>query len=566
MEFRLASAAFIIVFATYLFLGGMGVTDRGNPYPRDAAYNLLARGLISGHLYLDKEVPAVLSRLADPYDPAVNRTARLDPRYHLHDFSYFRGRLYLYFGVAPALLVFIPWHLLTGGWLPHWAAVVFLCSAGVLANLSLIHAVKLRLFPGSAPWIMAVMALILGLASYAPLLVARGDMWEIPIAFSYLSVSIALRCLWEAYVSPGRPAKWIAIASAAFGAAFAARPIVLPAAAILLLPFVQREARRSALAWAAAAVPLACCGAAVGLYNAERFGDPFDFGMRYQISGHYVAKIHAFSAGYFWTNLRFYLFQGVRWSSVFPFTHVPAGRALPPNHAGTEHISGALVNAPILWSALAVPALIRLGRPDRGLVLTAISAAWVALSSLAALSFFIGACSRYQFEFVPELALLAAVGVMGLESALKGRLRVIARCAWIPALMMSSAFPVLYGIERCASDRVYSGLTSLMYGDVPAAEREFQTARLLSPRNPLLRLGSGLALVTQARSPEAQAVLEALVREFPGYAMAHFALGNVLAGEGRQDEAIEQFRTAHRLDPDDATIKAGLDSALASKR
>ena len=566
MEFRLASAAFIAVFATYLFLGGMGVTDRGNPYTRDAAYNLLARGLMSGHLYLDKEAPEVLASLSDPYDPAVNRTARLDPRYHLHDFSYYRGRLYLYFGVAPALFVFIPWHLVTGGWLPHWAAVVFLCAAGLLVNLSLVHAVKLRAFPGAPPWTMAVLTLVLGLGSYAPLLVARGDMWEIPIAFSYFAVSVALRGLWEAYESPGHSAGWIALASAAFGAAFAARPIALPGAAILLLPFLSRENRRSAPAWAAAVLPLALCCAGVGLYNAERFGNPFNFGMRYQISGHYVARIHAFSASYVWTNLRFYLLQGVKWSSVFPFTHEPASGALPPNHAGMEHISGALLNVPILWAALAVPALILLRPVGRSLALVAASAAWVGLCSLAVLSFFIGACSRYQFEFVPELALLASVGIMAIENSLNGRLRATIRCAWVPALLFSSAFTVLYGIERCASDRVYSGLTSLMHGDVQGAEREFQTARLLSPGNPLLRFGSGLALITQSRSPEAQSVLEALVRDYPDYAMAHFALGNVLAGEGRRDEAIEQFRIAHRLDPNDETIKASLDSALAGKR
>jgi hypothetical protein len=566
MEFRFASAAFIAVFATYLFLGGMGVTDRNNPYPRDAAYNLLARGLMSGHLYLDKEVPQVLTSLADPYDPAVNWIARLDPRYHLHDFSYYRGRLYLYFGVAPALFVFIPWHLVTGGWLPHWAAVVFLCAAGLLVNLSLIHAIKLRSFPSAPPWIMAVLTLVLGLGSYAPLLVARGDMWETPIAFSYFSVSIALRGLWEAFGNPGHSAKWIALASAAFGAAFAARPIALPGAAILLLPFLSRETRKSVLAWTAAAVPLALCCAGVGLYNAERFGNPFSFGMRYQISGHYVAKIHAFSASYVWTNLRFYLLQPVNWSSVFPFTHEAASGVLPPNHAGTEHIAGALLNDPILWAVLAVPAFILIRRADRSLALIAASAAWVALSSLAVLAFFLGACSRYQFEFVPEMALLASVGIMAIEGALTGRLRITARCAWIPALVISSAFPVLYGIERCASDRVYSGLASLMYGNVPGAEREFQTARLLSPGNPLLRLGSGLTLVTQARSPEARGVLEALVRDFPDYAMAHFALGNVLSGEGRRDEAIEQFRTAHRLDPGDPVIKTGLDSALARKK
>lgn len=566
MEFRLASAAFILVFATYLFLGGMGVTDRANPDTRDAPYNLLARGLLAGHLYVDREAPAILKGLKDPYDPDANRIAREDPAYRLHDFSYFRGRLYLYFGVAPALFVFIPWHLLTGGWLPHWTAVALLCSAGLLVNLSLVRAVKLRSFPGSPPWIMAVSALILGLASYAPLLAARADMWEIPIAFSYFSVSIALRCLWEAYERPGRQARWIALASAAIGAAFAARPTVLPNAVILLLPFASRETRRSAWAWAAAVVPLALCGAGVGLYNAERFGDPLDFGMHYQLASVYVARLHTFSSDYVWTNLRLYLFQGVDWSSVFPFAHEPPQPLVPRHHGGTEHISGALLNAPILWAALAVPAFIRLGRPGRGLTLISLSAAWVALSSLVLLSFFFGACSRYQFEFVPGMALLAAVGVMAMEGAPGGGTRALARCVWIPALILSSAFPVLYGIDRCTLDHNYTGIGLVQQGDLADAAREFDAARSLSPRNPLTRLGSGFMLVTQGRSLEARAAFENLVRDFPDFALGHFFLGNVLASAGRRDEAIAQYTAAHRLAPENPTIKQVLDSALAAGR
>jgi len=94
MEFRLASVAFIVVLATYLFLGGMGDTGFGNQHPRDAAYNLLARGLLQGHLSLDREAPPVLASLSDPYDPAANGAAR-DPRDRLNDLSYFHGKLYL---------------------------------------------------------------------------------------------------------------------------------------------------------------------------------------------------------------------------------------------------------------------------------------------------------------------------------------------------------------------------------------------------------------------------------------------------------------------------------------
>jgi len=569
MEFRLASAAFIAVVATYLFLGAMGDTGFGNPKPRDAAYNLLARGLLSGHLSLDREAPPVLARLSDPYDPAANGAAR-DPRDGLNDLSYFRGKLYLYFGIAPALLVFIPWHLLTGGWLPHWCAVVFLCCAGLLVNLSLVQAVRARVLPDARPWLMAVCTLVLGFGSYAPLLVARADMWEVPIAFSYLSVSVALRCLWEAYGNPGRAGRWIAAASAALGVAFAARPTVLPNAAILLLPFLSRETRRSARAWAGAALPISACGLGVALYNAERFGSPFDFGMTYQLAGVYVARLHTFSPTYIWTNLGFYLFQGVRWTSLFPFTHEPALGPLlahlPPNHGGVQQISGALLNAPILWAALAVPLFLRFRRGDRALRLIAASAAWVALSSLGLLSFFYGACSRYQFEFVPAMALLASMGILAIDAASAGRIRTWAFCALAPALVVSAAFPVLYGVDRCTNDHNISGITYLAYGDITGAARELDDAQFLSPGNPVSRLGTAMMLGLEGRRREAQAAFEALVRDFPDYATGHLSLGSLLAQEGRRDEAIRELETAHRLDPQDAAIRAALASARRGGR
>jgi len=566
MEFRLASAAFIVVFAAYLFLGGMGVTDRNNPDPRDAGYNLLARGLLSGHLYVDREVPQVLARLKDPFDPVANTVARVGPAYRLHDLSYYRGRLYLYFGVAPALFVFIPWHLLTGGWLPHWAAVVLLCSGGLLVNLLLVRSIRLSAFPDTPAWMTAVSTLILGLGSYAPLLAARADMWEIPIAFCYLSVSIALRCLWEALERPERPAKWLALASAAFGAAFAARPNVLPGAAILLFPFACAAIRGNPRAWLSAVLPLALCGAGVGLYNDLRFGSPFDFGMRYQLAGVYVARLRAFSADYVPTNLWFYLFQGVRWSPVFPYAHEPPDPVVPPGHGGTEHISGALLNSPILWAALAVPIFIRTRRPGRGVALIALSAAWAALSALILLSFFFGACSRYQFEFVPELALLASIGVMAMESARPARLRSLLRIAWVPALAFSSAFPVLYGIDRCASDHNYLGISRIVERNIPGAIHEFDTAQFLSPGNPFSRLGSAIILIGERKPADAENVLQSLVRDFPDYTMGHFALANLLKGEGRRDEAIVHFRAAHRLDPDNAIIGKAMDAAPAAAR
>ncbi len=139
------------------------------------------------------------------------------------------------------------------------------------------------MFPEASAWMTAAFALMLGLD--APVVIARADVWEVPIAFGYVALSVALRCLWEALCAPARKARWIALASAAMGVAFASRPTILPAAAILFVPLLDRDTRLSPRNWLAAVVPVSICGAGVALYNALRFGNPLEFGTSYMLSG-----------------------------------------------------------------------------------------------------------------------------------------------------------------------------------------------------------------------------------------------------------------------------------------
>jgi tetratricopeptide (TPR) repeat protein len=564
-ELRLTLSTILLVLSSYVFIGMMGVSDRENPNPRDAPYNLLARGLLAGHLYLDKEAPSALVGLADPYDPEANRPFTVNSTFHLHDLSYYRGRLYLYFGASPALLVFIPWHLLTGGWLAQWVAVVALCAAGLLVNVSILRSVRARVFPASPPWMSAVAVLVLGMASYAPVLLSRADMWEVPIAFNYAALSVALRCLWAVFCDASRAVGYLALASGMLGAAFAARPTVLPAAAVLLIPFLMREVRGRIGAWAAAVLPLGICGMAVAYYNEQRFGSPFEFGQHYQLAGQYVAKLKLFSPGYLPTNLRLFLFQGVRWDAIFPFAHEPPDTALPPDHGAVEHMSGILRNAPVLWAGMALIVYMMKRRTERSVRLLALASAWIALVSLLFIGLFFGATARYQFEFAPSLAVLAALGIMALETAQDRTFLISARCIWGAALAISCAFPMLYAIDRCVMDHEYNGIGYVGNGDFAAAQREFDVARLLSPGDPFSRLESGVILAAKGKTDEAIAVFSGIVRDRPDYVMAHYDLGHELALQGRLDEAIEHLRIAHRLQPGDARIGAALDAALVAR-
>src|SRR5262245_19110728 len=71
-------------------------------------YTLLGQGFARGHTYLPVDPSPALLALPDPYDPKANESVRNQ------DMVLYHGRYYLYFGAAPALLLFAPWRLLTG--------------------------------------------------------------------------------------------------------------------------------------------------------------------------------------------------------------------------------------------------------------------------------------------------------------------------------------------------------------------------------------------------------------------------------------------------------------------
>ena len=132
----------LVLFSDGGCRGEMGHPDSGVAI----AYNRLVDGFRSGQLNLKLEVPSGLARLADPFDPDANLPYRSAP-YELYDVSYYHGKLYLYFGITPALVLFWPWVALTGEYLPYKYAVAFFCSVGFLASVDLLRRLWRRYFP-----------------------------------------------------------------------------------------------------------------------------------------------------------------------------------------------------------------------------------------------------------------------------------------------------------------------------------------------------------------------------------------------------------------------------------
>ena len=201
----------------------------------DAYYNLLVRGFRAGQLNLKTEVPAGLAQLADPFDPIANADYLLADGHPLWDLSYYHGKLYLYFGVAPALVLFWPYAALTGHYLGHKEAAVVFCATGFLASVGLLCLVWRRYFPEVGVAVVTAGVLALGLTVFTPIILPRVEPFEIAICCGYAMAMMALLALWGSCHRPHQRGRWLAAASLVYGLAVGARPNVLFGAVILSL-------------------------------------------------------------------------------------------------------------------------------------------------------------------------------------------------------------------------------------------------------------------------------------------------------------------------------------------
>jgi tetratricopeptide (TPR) repeat protein len=558
-----------LVIGVYVVAAHSGVWESLSLNPADSYYNLLVQGFRAGQLSLNKEVPAGLAQLADPYDPVANGPYR-GALYRLHDMSYYKGRLYLYFGVTPALILFWPFVWLTGHYLFHQQALAICCSVGYLTSVGILCALWRRYFPRTSVWVVSASAVALGLASSLSVLAARAFVYEVTISCGYMLTMLALGGIWCALHDAKRRAAWLAAASLACGLAVGARPLLGFGAIILLVPVALAWHERQPV-WPlliAAISPILLIGLGLMLYNATRFDNPLEFGVHYQLAGARPERF--FSGHYLWYNFRVYFLEPVRWSGRFPFVRGIAAPPSPPAGYGiVEDAFGALTNVPVTWLALAAPLAWR-GRPaETRRVLPAFLIAVALLLGINALtlSCFFFASVRYEAEFLPALVILAVVGIFGLERTLADRrawLRAV-RWGWALLLAYSVAFNLFATVAQYAQAHYGRGVALLELRKFAEARDSFEETLRINPNFARAQNDLGFAL---EQTPEIDHALEhyqEAVRLRPELAEAHYNLANALVHLRELDAAIRQYQEVLRLEPNHREVYYNLGEVLLAR-
>jgi hypothetical protein len=378
--------------------GGVLVTKE----PQDF-YGFLTDAFLAGQTYLKVAPDPALQNLANPWAGAQGV-----PR--LHDASYFHGRYYIYFGPAPVLLLLLPWRVVTGTFLAQNVATAVFGAAGTLAAGLLLLWAWRRWFSALRPLWLVLGLLLMAFTTRVLVQVEDASVYQVPITCAFFCLMAALgAATWALLRPPGRAGLPLALASVAWGLTVASRPDYAFSGAALAIPVAYlgwRDQRgkghffRLALA---AFLPAALIGLALAGYNYTRFGDPTQFGMKYQFTAGDQRFLKFFSPESVGGNLRRYFLSRPAYTTYFPFLV-------------TGENWGLLFCTPFCLFAAALPLTLGpRGRAERpAWTAWSLTLAAALLPNILFLNLLAIANERYFVDFVPLTMLLSVVSAWGL--------------------------------------------------------------------------------------------------------------------------------------------------------
>jgi len=299
-------------------------TDAGPDY--QFQYEAMTEAILDGHLYLDLEVAPELSAMDNPYD-AVKRSEENVPFYWDH--AFYKDHYYMYFGVVPVFLLFVPLKLIGISLYSYQATQIFVVFI-ILGMFAVFYELIKRMCPE------------IPLTGFLSVFAASSwiTVWyAVKYPALYCTANSGGVCLavwgfyfcYRAFVTDGERRKTVvhAVLGALFSAlTFGCRPTI-GIFCLVLIPLLYFYLKRCgslfefAKVFAVFCVPFVIVAAFLMLYNYARFENPFEFGQSYQLTiidqqnyGNNKIRLNECITG-----LLFHFFGYESISDTFPFIH-----------------------------------------------------------------------------------------------------------------------------------------------------------------------------------------------------------------------------------------------------
>ena len=327
-------------------------------------YDELAQAILQGKLYIDNDdVPQSLIDMENPYDTtARSQQSIASGDSYRWDVAYFNGHYYVYFGIVPALLMYLPFRAITDAPFPSAVGVMifaFIFCIGVFMLLDLICKKKFKN--------VSVGAYLLCCITFvnccgAMFLVKRPDFYSVPIITSMAFVVWGLFCWLKAFDLTKYKNLLFVTGSLLMALAVGCRPqsvLICALALPLFMGYLLKDkyitTKKGLIDFISLAAPVVVVASGIMIYNYIRFGSPFDFGSAYNLTTNDVTN-----RGFEWSRIGLglftYLFQPPEFTAVFPFIEAVD---IETNYIGKtimEYCFGGMITSlPFLWTLFLLP-------------------------------------------------------------------------------------------------------------------------------------------------------------------------------------------------------------------
>lgn len=319
-------------------------------------YAELARSMAEGRLYLEEEPPAWLQEMSDPYDKSARDELQKETgEAYLFDVAYYEGHYYVYFGVVPVLLFYLPFYLLTGANFPTAIGVLVMAVAFILGCSALLDRFARYHFKRVSLGVYLLLQIPLVACSGILYLVKFPTFYSLPIMCGLAFSVWGLYCWMRGRMSSHASA-WYLTGSLCMALVAGCRPQLL-VFSFLAFPLFWRKfiterhlfTPRGAREFACLIAPYFVVAAGIMWYNYARFGSPTDFGANYNLTVNDMTK-RGMNIGRLAPAFFAYFLQPPNVTGAFPFIQPAVFETTYMGQTIKEvTFGGILACMPMLW-------------------------------------------------------------------------------------------------------------------------------------------------------------------------------------------------------------------------
>lgn len=341
-----------------------GFTVHSLPMEHHNQYDYLAQAILDGKTYIDNDdVPQSLIEMENPYDRVARYYMEQDTgdKYGW-DVAFFNGHYYVYFGIVPLLLMYLPCRALFDAPFPSALGIVIFAILFSVAVFKLIGIICEKYFKKTSVGTYLLLSMAFINCCGMMFLVKRPDFYSVPIITGMTFIFTGLYFWLKGRDSTQKKNLYFLLGSLCCALAVGCRPQFVLLSALAIPIFIgyffktmHIKEKSGIVSLVALGLPYVVVASGIMYYNYIRFGSPFDFGSAYNLTTNDVTR-RGFDMGRTGLGLFTYLFQPPQFTAVFPFLKAVS---IDTNYVGrtiTERCFGGLIaSLPLLWFTFALP-------------------------------------------------------------------------------------------------------------------------------------------------------------------------------------------------------------------